>query len=260
MTTLRVAISHYFKHAAPINLKPTSVKVAKSNLKQWSQKLGHRKLDDITSADVIKFRNRYYQDPNTANRMVSQLSSVYRHAITYGMAQANPCELVQRRRSASTQRAGICLDHVELAKLETEIQNCRKSISVFFAIAVATGARLGEIEKLEPQDVDFDRWTLTFRDTKTHDNRTVPISPEVGELIRTHGLPGKFKRYQWKKALEAAGIKCRFHDLRHTYITTKLAKGAAIPLVQKMVGHKSILTTMRYTHISVDHLRELQNF
>ena len=43
--------------------------------------------------------------------------------------------------------------------------------------------------------------------------------------------------------------KFRFHDLRHTVATRMVEKGVPLPVVQEILGHAKISTTMRYTHV-----------
>ena len=50
--------------------------------------------------------------------------------------------------------------------------------------------------------------------------------------------------------------KARFHDLRHTFASKLMMNGADIGSVQKLLGHKDITMTMRYSHLSNAHLRE----
>ena len=54
----------------------------------------------------------------------------------------------------------------------------------------------------------------------------------------------------WKKALAAAGVKCRFHDLRHTSVALAIASGAHPKAIQVRMGHSTISVTLdRYGHL-----------
>ncbi len=56
-------------------------------------------------------------------------------------------------------------------------------------------------------------------------------------------------RSSFAVALRNAGIKrCRFHDLRHTFATCLVLSGVSLPVLKELLGHASIVTTMRYAH------------
>ena len=61
-------------------------------------------------------------------------------------------------------------------------------------------------------------------------------------------------------ALEKAGIEdFRFHDLRHTFASHLIMKGATLKEVQELLGHKDIKMTMRYAHLSQENKRKAIN-
>ena len=89
----------------------------------------------------------------------------------------------------------------------------------------------------------------------------VPMSKECRALLSTlnpkdkgpvftyKGRDIKSWKTAWKGALRRAGIEdFRWHDLRHTAASWMVAKGIPLDVVQKILGHESIQTTMRYAH------------
>ncbi|MCM1003543.1 MAG: site-specific integrase [Candidatus Gastranaerophilales bacterium] len=63
------------------------------------------------------------------------------------------------------------------------------------------------------------------------------------------GLPYKDIHKSFNAVLKKANVNnFRFHDLRHTVATRLVEKGVPLPVVQEILGHSKIETTMRYTH------------
>lgn len=127
-----------------------------------------------------------------------------------------------------------------------------------------TGARVSEALKLGPGDwCPFDL-TATFKNTKNSDDRTVPLPPRAARALERSPVDrvgGPFAalsqaafNHHWAAARRAMGLEgdAGFvpHALRHTAITRWVAAGVPLAVVAKLAGHRSIKTTMRYTHVS----------
>lgn len=87
------------------------------------------------------------------------------------------------------------------------------------------------------------------------DTRWTQILPKYSTkylkfFISFTGLPYRDIHKSFATLLDKAKIKkFRFHDLRHTVATRLVEKGVPLPVVQEILGHAKISTTMRYTHV-----------
>lgn len=131
--------------------------------------------------------------------------------------------------------------------------------SAFCEILIHTGMRRGELMNLKAEDVDGNYARLWK--TKTGKARSVPLSDRAKELI-DKWVPFNIElsplRTAWLKAKKEMGLEDDpnfvMHTLRHTTATRMLDTTGNIAVVQKMLGHAKIATTMRYAHVADEQL------
>lgn len=127
--------------------------------------------------------------------------------------------------------------------------------STIVYIAIRTGLRASELLTLQPDQVE-PRWVHLWK-TKNGQSRSVPLNDELYKLLSDlvyKGFPGYFQlRDQWQKARKAMGLDDDdtfvFHACRHTYATRAIQAGVNIRVLQRLMGHKTIQTTLRYAHV-----------
>jgi integrase len=154
-----------------------------------------------------------------------------------------------------------------------------------YKFALNTGLRLGEICGLCWDRVNFESQMITVsrtltreglkNTTKTHRARHIPINTTTRDLLlkRFKSKSGKlvfhmedgrpltydhFSQRQFKQAQDRADIgrRIRFHDIRHTYASHFIMNGGDIYVLQKLLGHSDIATTMIYAHLDEGFLKQ----
>lgn len=139
----------------------------------------------------------------------------------------------------------------------------------------STGMRVAEAVALKVADIDSRRMNILVASGKGNKQRIVPLSEKLLWELRhwwsVHRYPvwvfpgGRPTRplntstvaRSWKEAVGKVGLKkpAGTHALRHTFATELLEAGIDLLTIQKILGHKSVKTTIRYTHVRRDHLQ-----
>lgn len=183
-------------------------------------------------------------------------------------------ELVQRLYYAKVRRnVPVVLSATEVVAVFGAIRSL-KHRAVILA-AYGAGLRIGEACALHVGDIDSERMLIHVRIAKRGRSRYVMLSRRLLEALRTYWrrtrppgpalFPGRDEgsyvnpdvvRWTLRTAAQEAGVKKRVtpHVLRHSFATHLLEQGADIRVIQVLLGHGSIHTTARYTHVSTAHL------
>lgn len=137
-------------------------------------------------------------------------------------------------------------------------------------LLLLTGARLRELLDARWQDVDVERRLWRIPMSKSGKQRFVPLSSAALDVIaglrRWGGCPWLVPnpatkrpftdiKHPWQTARDAAGLPgLHLHDLRHAFASFTVAAGVDLFAVGKVLGHASVQSTQRYSHLANDTL------
>lgn len=216
--------------------------------------LGNPKINEITTEMIDRVTEVLVPNyrPATVNRKMAALHTLLKYAYDREWIEKLPKFSWQQE---DNQRIRW-LSPEEEAQLLSLLP---PDLSAFCEILIHTGMRRGELLSLQPDQLDGDYARLWKTKTKTP--RSVPLSPRAKELME-QWVPFNMKlsyiNVEWNKARKAMGMdedkNFVLHMLRHTTATRWLDATSNIALVQKVLGHSRLETTMRYAHTSDDQL------
>ena len=133
-----------------------------------------------------------------------------------------------------------------------------KKHKLAFSLGFFCGLRISEVLKLTPDDIDYNREMIFIRQGKGKKDRYVPIPKPLRRGLK--GLPVKLCSRSLQIGINKLSERVlkkriKFHTLRHSAATHYLSKGMNIRQVQQLLGHSRLDTTMIYTHVSPDDLK-----
>lgn len=235
--------------------------------------IGPLKLADVTRAEVQQLHHSLRHIPYQANRTLGVLSKLFNLAEVWGLRPdgSNPCRHVQKFEESKRERflsadelirLGATLDEVERDGSESP------AMVTAIRLLILTGCRLGEIQTLKWSYVQDG--VINLPDSKTGAKK-VWIGPAVMDVLRgvarlpdnpyviTGKVAGQYLtdfQHPWRRIRTRAGLPdVRIHDLRHSFASRALANGEGLPMIGKLLGHKTVQSTARYAHLADDPVR-----
>lgn len=245
------------------------------------------KIVEVTTLDLRRFIAQLQEEgyaKSTISRKLACLRSFFRFAVREGWIEANIAKPLRNP------RAGRKLPHFlsaeEIAKLlESPPSNTPSGLRdrAILETMYSSGLRVSELVGLGLEDIDFPAGLIRVRG-KGRKERLSPLGsyaqkalkkwiakrnpdPQAGKDHTSAVFLNRFGRRltsrsvgrMLEKCLKQCGLDQRTspHTLRHSFATHLLDRGADIRSVQELLGHKSLITTQIYTHVSTARLREV---
>jgi integrase/recombinase XerC len=140
-------------------------------------------------------------------------------------------------------------------------------------VLYGSGLRVAEANALDVSDIDFEQGLIQVRHGKGQKDRLVPMGPAAGEALKRHfevwalqegqvfrnNRGGRLSVRSMRRIVRQQGLNSGSyglypHALRHSFATHMLDAGADLRTIQELLGHESLATTQRYTHVSMESL------
>lgn len=250
--------------------------------------MGLMKLTDLAPNHVQNFYNslREHYGPGHVQNIGNLLSKAFKQAVKWNLINKNPVSLVKKPPTSRKNTRMKTWTIEEQKKFLDYAKGGPKLYYVIFLLALTSGMRKGELLGLTWEDVNMTLGTVCIKRTIVYAQKTIYLKdmPKTENSIRTIQLPQPtidvLKEWsldcppnklnllfpspktngllypnsvftQFKKTIEGAGVPpISMHGLRHTFATTLLANNVNPKIVQEMLGHSTITTTMdTYSHV-----------
>jgi len=276
------AVDRFLRYlAAERAASPLTIKSYREDLLQLEEFLdsaGCRTPADATSPVLRRFASGLHAAgyaPSTVARKLASLRSFYAFGQREGWVRTNPAKpLRSPRRPRKLPRflTGEEIARLLAAPVPAAAGGLRDR--AILELMYSSGVRVGELAKLDDADLDLDNATVRVRGKGRRERlgivgsharaalrawlaarppavtpgRTQPLfTNKSGRRLSVRGVARMLDKH-----LAAAGLAGRAspHTLRHSFATHLLDAGADIRSVQELLGHKSLVTTQIYTHVT----------
>ena len=252
---------------------------------------GRDQWSEVTQADVVAYLARPRPDgepiaPGTRNRKLTVMRGFFAWIIEQKQIRKSPADDVAWARVSRTERPVLSPAQVEhLVELCVSRapgwQGARDAAIV--TLLFHTGLRVSELLSLDLPQVDTGHRLLLGVSRKGGNHQPLPLNPLAASRLETWlvarkalDLPGfeavfvsRRRRRLSRRTVEdrvkhlgqAAGLPFVVtpHLLRHSFATELLRTGANLEEVRRLLGHRSIVTTSRYSHPDLGSLRRAVN-
>ncbi len=268
------------------NVSPHTLRGYLSDLEQLSAFLGNKELSAVDHQTLRRFIAHLMQGEVTKSSIARKLSAIrsfFRYLNREGILTSNPARLVATPRrehrlpAVLTADDAIRLMESPKAKKPADHDTMLRDRAVLETL-YSTGIRASELIGMNREDIDRHDSLIRIRG-KGRRERIVPIGVKALETIDAYlgcltgssditavflGPSGKrltartvqriLENHRKKLGLQQ---KASPHTLRHSFATHLLESGADLRAIQELLGHASLSTTQRYTHVNLDSLMEV---
>jgi integrase len=245
----------------------------KTSLSNLAPVFGQKPLHLVTKRDIEAYsRERASKVKGaTVNRELALLRHLFNIAIDKGYTDINPARGFKKFPEAPW-RHKFFFSESEIEKL---ISASAPHLRPILAVAFGTGLRKGDILGLKWADVDLDRGIISIQMQKTGEPIEIPLIPMIRDLLgemKSRAASSLFVfslgpsgqaigdiKTAFRAALRRSGLIAkgyRFHDIRRTFARMLYNQGVILTKIQRLLGHRSVLTTERYLGVKFEETRE----
>ena len=248
------------------NYSQKTIKAYRSCIRSLIEYARPRSPKELSSDDLRRYLLRLMEDDGMSASYVNQIINALR--FLYVEIYRTPMALGDIPRPKKERKLPTVLSLIEVKAILDAAENLKHRCLLM--LVYSAGLRVGEVVRLELEDIDSDRMMIHIRGGKGKKDRYTILSPAVWELLQEYcrryvprrfvfegqgaGKPYGIRSAQkvFEMAADAAGIRksVSIHSLRHAFATHLLEQGTDLRFIQELLGHSSSKTTEIYTHVS----------
>jgi len=240
------------------------------HLQRMAEAFGNPTAARLTANDYMVYRALRIEkgtSPKTCNNDLGYLSAVFNELQRTGeISYQNPIQNIRPIKIQEREMGYLDMEQIQAIFKELREKTTNPHALLVARLSLETGARWSEAENLTLERLK--PYRVTYDQTKSGKKRTVPVSKDLYKTIKRHfekhGSFGTSTISAFRRAVDRSGIQlpqgqCA-HILRHTFASHFMMNGGDLLTLNRILGHSSIVMTMRYAHLSPDHLSTVLTF
>lgn len=268
------------------NVSPHTLAAYRSDLAQLLAFATHEKGENVSAQDVDHLLLRRYlaglaknAKKSSIGRKLAAIRSFFRFLLRRGIVAKNPAELIATPKKE--QRLPFHLDIDQATILMEAPEDEQKHVlrdRAILELLYSSGLRVSELTGLNIGELDLAGGMVRVTG-KGGKERIVPVGSRALAAVRNYldergdgtasgalflnTRGGRINRRSVARIIDAHVMRIAAfkrispHTLRHTFATHMLEGGADLRAIQELLGHASLSTTQKYTHVSIDRLMEV---
>lgn len=277
-------LNNVFGEYCRANSHKKSLKDEKNYYKNWIKKsLGDKRLEEIQLLDLERIKSKMTKAGN-APRSIQYIKSIIRQVYNYAIDVnlhdgALPTTRFLKKQNKVDNKRQRYLSTSEADLLLTRIKEKSKQCHDISLVALNCGLRFGEIAGLKWQHVNVEERSLLIIDPKNGESRYAYMTDAVDSMFNglEKGKPDSFvfssnkgtrmgrisktfaetvKILGFNDGINDRRLKVVFHTLRHSCASWLKNSGVDLDVIGKILGHKTLTMTQRYSHINDNRLLE----
>lgn len=262
---MKSVVEIYIKTLTNRNYSKNTIETYTCYLEKFLQEVNKNPYH-ITTTDIKHYLlNKSYSSTSQQNQIISSLKLFAKHILN-----KRTIHLDKIKRPRKEKKLPKVIDSEFLKHRILNIKNLKHK--AILMIGYSCALRVSEVINLKISDIDSNRMVIYINNSKGRKDRIVKLSETLLETLRDYYKLYKPKDYLFngqftnqysatscnKLVKKYLGNEYHFHQLRHSGATTMLENGTDLSIIQKILGHNQIKTTMIYTHVSQNTLQKVQ--
>jgi integrase/recombinase XerD len=266
--TNKLELKKYLEEMKLKMLSASTIKTYKNEFSQLLQTINQKPVFELTAEQLKRYMvfaiEKQGINENTAHSRLNAIKFYFEQVLK---GEKFFWEIPRPKKTTELPKT---FNQEEIAGIINSLKN--KKHKAMLMLAYSAGLRVSEVVALKTFEIDSKRMTIFIRQAKGKKDRMVALSPVLLVMLREYAMeykPSKngylfegtvkgtaYSTRSLQEVLHAAKNKAgvlkpgSIHALRHSFATHLVDKGTDVTMIQKLLGHNDLKTTLRYLHTS----------